>query len=344
LRVSAALVVALISILAGALILASPISNTNLFHVPTRFGDRVLEAEAATLPLNVDEKFKSKEMAGDSSTLKVIDEFIDPEHHCEFCTRVEYIPGSQGLAGFAYEAKSGLDFSGAKKVRLWVMGQDGGEKIKFDIAGKDPDTVQDKTAGKFVNGIFKNVKFALSTQELQLDKDWKKYEVDLAGADLKDVTHPFGVEISKGSTAKKQVIYIKGITYDTEPPQNPVAVVQTDTTEPVAAQIIPNATQGTAPFTIEFKANVSGGTGPYNVIWDFGDNAEENNEQSVVHTFEKAGRYSVSLAVTDSGSQNASSSTTIRVGEPEKQNMSGNASEAQVTQNTSSTTTQVPGD
>jgi hypothetical protein len=314
LRIPAALVVALVSILVGSLILASPLANSNIFHATT--GIQPQEAEAAILPLNIDEKFKLKELAGDSSpkNLKVTDDFIDPEHHCEFCTRVEYVPGSQGLTGFAYKGISALDFTGAKKVRFWVMGEDGDEKVKFKIAGKELGVTQNGLVGKLVKSIFKNEKFALSTQEIKLDKDWKKYEVDLTGADLRGITHPFGFELSKGSTAKKQVMFIKGIVYDNAPAENPIATVKDEEVKPLTAEIAADSTEGTAPATFEFKANIAGGTEPYSAAWDF-DDGKSNEGNTVSNTFDQAGIYDVSLKVTDDSGQTATDSIEIKVNE-----------------------------
>jgi PKD repeat protein len=68
---------------------------------------------------------------------------------------------------------------------------------------------------------------------------------------------------------------------------------------------------------------------PYNFAWNFGDNSKKDNKQNAVHTFGKAGKYNVTLAVTDSGSQNASDSLTVQVAEPEKQAPASNVSEGQ---------------
>src|ERR671916_398817 len=88
------------------------------------------------------------------------------------------------------------------------------------------------------------------------------------------------------------------------------------TTEPLTAGIISNSTEGFAPATFEFEANITGGTGPYGISWDFGDGSEESDEQTVEHTFEEAGIYNVTLAVTDTDNQDASDSIEITVEEP----------------------------
>jgi len=86
-------------------------------------------------------------------------------------------------------------------------------------------------------------------------------------------------------------------------------------TELLTAEIISNGTQGVAPATFEFQANLTGGTEPYTYVWDFDDDSEESDEQNVVHTFEEAGTYNITLTVTDSEDQTASDSIEITVDE-----------------------------
>src|SRR5918992_4585852 len=90
----------------------------------------------------------------------------------------------------------------------------------------------------------------------------------------------------------------------------------TTITEPLTAGIISNSTEGFAPATFEFEANITGGDEPYTYLWNFGDGSEESDEQTIEHTFEEAGIYNVTLAVTDTDDQDASNSIEITVEEP----------------------------
>jgi PKD repeat protein len=92
--------------------------------------------------------------------------------------------------------------------------------------------------------------------------------------------------------------------------------------QPLTVDITSSDTEGggIAPATFEFGADVVGGTAPYTYRWDFGDDIgsseEGSDEQTVSHTFEEAGTYSVDLTVTDSSGQSASDSIEITVEEP----------------------------
>jgi PKD repeat protein len=317
-RLPVVLAVSIIAVLAGSLMLTGIFSfDSIIFSKEHKY--QVQEAEAQALPFEVRDHFSEKKLAGDANNIRVNEDFIDPENHCEFCTVVEYRPGPQGVAGFAYENDTGLDLVGAKKVRFWVMGEEGNEKIKFKIAGRSLDNIQDRRPNRPTNSIFESENFALTTGEVTLANNWKRYEVDLAGVSLDDITHPFGFELSKGNGAQKQVIYIKGLVFDNEPVKEEyaLATVQDDEVimQPLRAGIISNGTEDVAPATFEFEANVTGGTVPYTYSWNFGNGREESNEETVLHTFENAGSYNVTLTITDTNNQTASHSIEIRVQE-----------------------------
>jgi PKD repeat protein len=101
------------------------------------------------------------------------------------------------------------------------------------------------------------------------------------------------------------------ITVNEPPPPPPPTTI----TEPLTVGIISNGTESVVPATFEFQANLTGGTEPYTYIWNFGDGSEESDEQTVLHTFEEAGTYNVTLAATDTDNQNAFDSIEISVEE-----------------------------
>ena len=85
---------------------------------------------------------------------------------------------------------------------------------------------------------------------------------------------------------------------------------------PLAGGLIANDTEGVAPATFEFDANLRGGIEPYTVNWDFGDGSQESDKKTVVHTFDEAGTYTVTVTAMDSAGQVGSASIVITVEEP----------------------------
>src|SRR5215204_1938664 len=88
--------------------------------------------------------------------------------------------------------------------------------------------------------------------------------------------------------------------------------------EPLTVEITSSDTEGVAPATFDFEANVTGGTVPYTYSWDFGDGSvESDNDETIDHTFDVAGNYTVTLTVTDSTGRTVSDSILITVHERE---------------------------
>lgn len=139
----------------------------------------------AALPFYITEN--SQALAGNGSRLEINDSFVNPELHCEICTAVQ----SLGPAEATYVANA-TDLADATTFSFWVMGADGGESVTFNVAGKEQD-------GAII--------YANSTT-LTLGSDWRMYEIDLADADLADITHLLNFE-----TSGEQVFYVKGAAY-----------------------------------------------------------------------------------------------------------------------------------
>ena len=92
--------------------------------------------------------------------------------------------------------------------------------------------------------------------------------------------------------------------------------------EPLTVEITSSDTEGqVAPATFDFEANVTGGMEPYTIRWDFddGDSDEEesDDDETVDHTFNIAGNYTVTLTVTDSTGRTVSDSIVVTVHERE---------------------------
>ena len=127
-----------------------------------------------------------------NGTLKINEAFSDPESSCEFCTRVEYLPNASAQATAAYAIKEEkAHLMDASRLAFWARGEEGGERLAIDAAGKSSDTIS----------------YANSTN-VTLSKEWKRYEIDLPHSDLAGVTHLFGF---KASGSEQQTFYFKGI-------------------------------------------------------------------------------------------------------------------------------------
>jgi hypothetical protein len=83
----------------------------------------------------------------------------------------------------------------------------------------------------------------------------------------------------------------------------------------LTVDIISNGTEGDALSTFEFEANITGGAEPYATRWNFNDSGEESEERTVLHTFDNAGIYNVTVTVRDSEGQTASASREITIQE-----------------------------
>jgi PKD repeat protein len=142
------------------------------------------------------------------------------------------------------------------------------------------------------------------------------FDDDSEESDEQTVSHTFeeagtyNITLSVTDTDNQTASDSIEITVEEAAPSPPTTI-----TEPLTAEIISNGTQGVAPATFEFQANLTGGTEPYTISWDFDDDSEESDEQNVVHTFEEAGTYNITLSVTDTDNQTASDSIEITVEE-----------------------------
>ena len=180
----------------------------------------VLHPSAFSMPMDIKYAFTEREKAFDaigSHYLKVDENYIDEEIHCEDCIYVEYQPGSHGRAVYAFEGSEAVDLRDAKFLSFVARGYAGGEVIKVYVAGsKVPlidDVDSDGIGAGSGNEVLGGVDFAFEKQ-LILQDDWSKYEIDLSGFDLSKVTHAFAFEIFPGEEDQSQLVYLDFIYYD----------------------------------------------------------------------------------------------------------------------------------
>jgi hypothetical protein len=225
------LLVASIAVIAGGVLLTtSPLENNNPSNSPDSL---ISPISASALPLKGVEHFKSHERAGDGTMannfLRNIQEYVDPEGHCEFCSRFEYRPGPSERAGFVYNADRELDLTGAKRVTFWAMSEDEGVELSFLVAGKGltkiSESANNRAAEARSSGIFDDMRFAAVTENTLLTKEWKKYQINTDSLDMQDIRHVFGFEISQQKGASNKVFYLKGVTFDEESAEQPLSLL-----------------------------------------------------------------------------------------------------------------------
>ena len=209
----------LVAIATTSVVLYLPSLNDN--NQSHQAGHNLLrESEAVHFPLEITQFYKEFESEGDSDSgsehLKIYENVIDTERHCEFCIAFVYTPGSVGEEEVAFSSTvKGFDLSGAKKVSFYVMGDKGDEVVTLKAAGKKtlPNVIEKKSKD-----------FAVKTKPIKLEKQWQKLEIDLQNKDLKDVIYPFGIEFKDVKKGEQVVMFVKWIMYESTEPTNPLPV------------------------------------------------------------------------------------------------------------------------
>lgn len=177
------------------------------------------QSHAETSELEVKYAYNERVLGGDaeiiSGYVQILEDVIDTERSCEFCTYIAYTPGPVGNSTVTYADSKPHNLVGAKKMTFFIMGANGGEKVRFDVAGSLP---VDDTSG--------DVKYAAQTGVITLTKKWQKIEIDLRPSDLTEITHPLSIHILESTPGVKVAFYIKFIAFDTDNPVRPVPVVR----------------------------------------------------------------------------------------------------------------------
>jgi hypothetical protein len=199
------------------LLLNLPFSSNVTNETATNHNHVLFPTASADELVQVDHHFKSRDLAGDAEnddgSFIIIDTYVDTAS-CEFCTRVQYIPGDKGIAGFSYMDDKGFDLTNAKRVTFYAMGISGDAEVKFMVGGQT-----DKGSG---NGIFKDQKFAKSTKYIKLDNDWQFIEIDISHENFENITHPFAFEVKPDKNSGQIVFYVKSVFIDTKTATNPI--------------------------------------------------------------------------------------------------------------------------
>jgi hypothetical protein len=226
----------------------------------------------------------------DPNSLKINSTFSDEENgHI-----IQYTPASLGFAGIAYKADKNYDLSNAQRVVFFAKGQNGGENVTFAAVGRNTNAAGFNNTDETLGSAFNNQNFSLISEDVSLDRDWKRYQISLEGVDLQRISHPFAFIVHRGPGPEAVTFTLRDITYDSKPATDPLDVVeqpQNQTTNQTSVPTIPsdsqanntsasNATQGSFPsIETEGLATNTTDTLPLNTT-DTLPSAEEINTNS----------------------------------------------------------------
>jgi PKD domain len=343
------LLIALVSALGGLLFLANTVVGNNWLVdsmlAPPSASQGLLpiaNAIGKDLMLDVSPQLHPSTLVGESAKQIKFQHWLDNDIHCEDCLRLE-VPNNGKKAGAAFSSDGAVyNFEEAKKIGFYVMGEVAGAKVNFKAVGNDKGNNAGGVGGGGNNSsnnknLFTNQEFALTSQNVTLNQTWNYHEMNVEGAQekLAKVKYPFGLEVAQGKGNAVTVIYLKGITYSSEPVQeeyllepssaNATATSLVMTSAQTAATslnitLMDNATESVnAPATVEFNATVIDGQEPYSFDWDFkdGGTTETDTDGNIAHTFATPGLYNVTVNVRDSVNNTGSAATVVDVVEDE---------------------------
>src|SRR5215213_7995353 len=233
-RPPSVLVLALVSAIGGLIFLANSFTGSTNSWLTSGISNPsddsqgllpIANAIGKDLMLDVSPQLHPSTVVGESAKQIKFQHWIDNDIHCEDCLRLD-IPNNGKKAGAAFSSDGAVyNFEEAKKIRFYVMGEEAGAKVNFKAVGND----KGNNAGGGGNNnnssnnkdLFTNQEFALTSQNVTLNQTWNYLEMNLEGAQQKltNVKYPFGLEVAQGKGQATTIIYVKGISYSSEPVQ-----------------------------------------------------------------------------------------------------------------------------
>jgi hypothetical protein len=115
---------------------------------------------------------------------------------------------------------AGYDLTGSPKLTFWARGERGGERISEikigGILGPYPDTD------------------SASVQGIKLTDEWKQYEVDLSGKDMRHIVGGFMFALRRPDSPRGATFYLDEIRFEAPPAAGP-EVSQSDSDQGTAA-------------------------------------------------------------------------------------------------------------
>jgi hypothetical protein len=187
------------------------------------------------------EDLRATDKTGDAevepNSLKISSAFIDEESAHE----IQYTPAALGFAGIAYEADKNYDLSNAQRVVFFAKGLNGGENVTFAAVGRTENTAVLDNTNETFGSAFNNQNFSLISQDVSLEKDWKRYQISLEGVNLESISHPFAFIVNQGTGPESVAFSLRDITYDSKPATEPLEIVE----QPVNQTGLPAITSDT---------------------------------------------------------------------------------------------------
>ena len=151
----------------------------------------VEKSQVVIQPLNIENSFIPCGWMGDGQQGKKYIDFVpkctEMPHSGNTCIKISYKTGPNGWAGIYWLNKDcnwgdevGYDLSkrGFSKITFWGRGENGGESAQFKAGG-----VRDKD--------YKDSFDYEPKLDIEFEKEWKEYTIDLSGKDLTNVIGGF---------------------------------------------------------------------------------------------------------------------------------------------------------
>ncbi len=148
---------------------------------------------------------------GDYGAITLVDGHKINPHSGNTCIKLTYTgkhPQGAGWVGVYWQnppnnwgyRKGGYDLTGAKKLTFWARGENGGEIIgEFKMGGISGEYPDSDSAG---------------IGPVVLDKEWKKYTIDLTGLDLSYISGGFCWVCSRMDNPGSITFYLDDISYE----------------------------------------------------------------------------------------------------------------------------------
>ncbi|MFH1378838.1 MAG: hypothetical protein ABII23_01050 [bacterium] len=148
---------------------------------------------------------------GDYGDIKVNDRWTEEPRSGKTCIQIKYtvdMTQGAGWAGIYWQnpannwgtRKGGYNLSGAKRVAFWARGEQGGEFIsEFKVGGITGEYFDSDQVG---------------ITDIELTKNWKRYEIDLSESDLSYISGGFCWAANLDNNPDGITFYLDDIVYE----------------------------------------------------------------------------------------------------------------------------------